>query len=331
MAKEDWFFRRYRTEYGDLSNLLPHEENVRKREEQIMSIINARGDEGIGHVQLATILGIDRKNLTQHMERLIKKGLVIRGPGKQGKYYPTSEYRGPIMTADIISNVAAGMILENDNLQINSPFFRNIANEKSLDLTLFDFSNRIGAIITYLLIQSMNPENKIAGNAANDEEKNLNVERWINDAISSLGYVLLPFFKEWIRVPLTMTSLQDSLVGSDDSSIYERAGLEFLADIRDRPQYTMKQKLISELMGSFSNSYPNIARELEKIDKSTLQQLAARELDHFEHVKRRRIQQNKCKHNYERPQNKIVDKSKSRNRIYEHCRKCHKTKIKWHL
>ena len=224
------------------------------------------------------------------------------------------------------------MILDNEDFQINSPYFRNTKVDNSLDLTLFDFSNKVGTIITYLLIQSMNPENKVTGNATNDEEKDLNVERWIDDAISSLGYVLLPLFKERIRVPLTMATIQDSHVDSDDSSIYERAGLEFLADIRDRPQYTMKQKLISELMGSFSNSYPNIARELEKIDKSTLQQLAARELDHFEHVKRRRIQQNKCKHNYEPLLNKvIVAKSKSQNHRYEYCRMCHKTRIKRHL
>lgn len=304
LANRDWFAERYRKEYGDLSDLLPHEENVKRRQEQIMNVINARGNDGIGHVQLAAILGINRKNLTPHMKRLISKGLVRKGPGLRGKYYPTSEYRGPIMTADILGKLAAGMILENEDLQINSPYFRNTQGKNLLDITLFGFSNKVGAIITYLLIQSMNPENNITGNAANDEEKDLNVERWINDAISSLGYVLLPLFKERIRVPMTMATLQDSLVDTDGSSIKERVGLEFLAYIRDRPQYTIKQKLISDLMGAFSNSYPNITRELQKIDNSTLQQLAARELDHFEHVKRRRIQQNKCKHNYEIAQNK---------------------------
>jgi len=285
-----------------------------------MNVINARGNEGIGHVQLAAILGNNRKNLTPHMKRLISKGLVRKGPDLRGKYYPTSEYRGPLMTAEILSKASAGMILDNEDFQINSPYFRNTEGEKSLDTTLFDFSNKVGAIITYLLIQSVNPENKLTGNATNYEEKDLNVERWINDAISSLGYVLIPLFKEQIRVPLIMTSLERSIVESDDSSIEERAGLEFLAEIGDRPQYTMKQKLISKLMSSFSNSYPNISRELGKIDKSTLQQLAARELDHFEHVKRRRIQQNKCKHAYEPLPNKvIVAKSKSRNRRYEHC------------
>ena len=46
--------------------------------------------------------------------------------------------------------------------------------------------------------------------------------------------------------------VQDSLVDSHDSSIEKRVelqvGLQILADIRDRPKYTLKQTLISELM-----------------------------------------------------------------------------------
>jgi predicted transcriptional regulator len=314
LARKDWFAERYRIEYSDPSNLLPHEENVRAREERIMDVISAHANGGIGHVQLAVILGIDRKNLTPFMKRLISKGLVRRGPGKQGKYYPTSEYRGPIMTADILGKAAAVMILDKEDFQINSPYFRDTKGDDSLDLTLFDFSNKVGAIITYLLIQSMNSENKITGNATNDEEKDLNVERWIDDAISSLGFVLLPLFKDRITVPLTCLHFSsNSAISSID---YQKLGLEFVANAFRLPRYTLKQEFISDLMAAFSNSYPNIKREL-KISNSKLQQLAARELDHFEHVKRRFTCQNKCKHDYEPPQNKvIVDKSKSYNRRY---------------
>jgi hypothetical protein len=109
----------------------------------------------------------------------------------------------------------------------------------------------------------MNPENKIAGNATNDEEKDLNVERWIDDAISSLAYVLLPLFKERITAPLT--SLHLSSKSASSSINYQEVGLEFLANAFDMPRYTLKQEFISELMGAFSNTYPNITRELTKI------------------------------------------------------------------
>ncbi|HET7284950.1 MAG TPA: hypothetical protein VFI70_09720 [Nitrososphaeraceae archaeon] len=77
----------------------------------------------------------------------------------------------------------------------HSPFLRNMVTDKSLEYSLVMFSSKIGAIITYLLIQSMNPDNKIMGDTKNDEEKDLNVQRWIDDAISSLRPILLPVFK----------------------------------------------------------------------------------------------------------------------------------------
>ena len=51
--------------------------------------------DGIGHLELAHKVGINRKNLTPHIRRLMGKNLVVRASGKRGKYYPASkEYRG---------------------------------------------------------------------------------------------------------------------------------------------------------------------------------------------------------------------------------------------
>jgi hypothetical protein len=86
------------------------------------------------------------------------------------------------------------------------------------------------------------------------------------------------------------------------------------------------------LNGSIVSSVRN--RDKKKDDAiaqlyQTKSWLLCAELEHFEHVNSRRIQQNKCKHNYEPLPNKvIVAKSKIHNRRYEHCRKCHKTRIK---
>jgi hypothetical protein len=80
-------------------------------------------------------------------------------------------------------------------------------------------------------------------------------------------------------------------------------------------------------MTSFSNTYPSIHNELEKIrTKSRLHQLADQELNHLEYIKRCSPQQNKCKNEYKPPKNKIIS-AKSPNRI-EHCSKCHKTRYK---
>ena len=60
--------------------------------------------------------------------------------------------------------------------------------EKPLDLTLFDFSDKVGAFITYLLIQSMNPESKITGNTTSDGDKDLEL---VKERMASIENVLV--------------------------------------------------------------------------------------------------------------------------------------------
>jgi predicted transcriptional regulator len=153
---------------------LPRQEYVRKKEGKIMEVISAHHDKGIAHLKLASIVKIDRKNLAPYMKRLMSKGLVKRGKAKQGKYYPTTKgNRSRTITADIFSEAAADMILANQDFPVDSPFLRNeIVTNYSLEQALFMLSNKIGSIITYMLIQSMNPDNKIMSNdTKNDGEK----------------------------------------------------------------------------------------------------------------------------------------------------------------
>ena len=124
------------------------------------------------------------------------------------------------------------------------------------------FSNKLGAIITYLIIQAMNPFNRIMGDTKNDEQKDLNVQRWIDDAMSSLRPALLPLFKDAISVHLES---QYGNVNDDGSITLDKAGLDFMSFGYDRPLYTLKEEFISELMADFSKSYPSISDKLEKI------------------------------------------------------------------
>src|SRR5207247_2610976 len=109
----------------------------------------------------------------------------------------TKDYRGPIITADLFGKGAARIILANEDFPVSSPFFK-LPTGTPLEYALFMFSQKLGAILTYFLIQSMDPSNKIAGDTKNGEEKDLNVQRWIDDAISSLRGFLLPIFKQLV-------------------------------------------------------------------------------------------------------------------------------------
>ena len=83
------------------------------------------------------------------------------------------------MSAEILGQVLASTILDDIDLRIKSPFFRR--NEQEIEYALFEFSNKVGAIITYILIQAMNPLNKFSDNTKNPVEGDLNVETWIDD------------------------------------------------------------------------------------------------------------------------------------------------------
>jgi hypothetical protein len=324
LPSDDWFDLKMNIEYG-LMNLaeLPHEEYVRRTEAKIMKVILAYTDSGISHLQLAHVIGIDRKNLTPHMRRLIIKGLVKRGKGKQGKYFPANKmYRGTILTADLFSKAALGMILTDEDFPVNSPFFTNTLTDKLPEYLLM-FSSKVGAIITYLLIHSMDPANKIMGDTKDEEEKDLNVQRWIDDAISCLGPFLLPIFKEQV-VPI-ITSYSDDYINSNGSIDLNRSELDLLKHLYDRPLYTLNERFISQLVAALSKSYPAITNGLEKI-RSQLPRVVDKEVSHWEYEANCYKQQKICTHDYKIPSNKSLSDKYDNNIL--HCRRCHKNKYK---
>jgi predicted transcriptional regulator len=322
----DWFPARMMLDYDD-ENLadIPHQEYLRRLEARIMMFIRGNQDDGIHHLDLAHKVGINRKNLTSHLRRLMMKGIVIRGNGKHGKYYPaTKKYRGISVTADIFSKVAAGTILDYRDFPIDSPYIRSeIINEnQTLETALFAFSNGVGAIITYLLIQSMNPSNDIPGrDANNDEEKDINVSGWFRDGMSTLGVFLLALFKQYMAGQLTVSS--NSYVKKDGTCDFHRAGMDFLRFLYSEPSYTLDKKFITSLMASFSRTYPSISIQLDKI-KSETPRVVSQEIDRQQYERISYWQQKKCKHDYRLPTNKSLSVKHGNNIL--HCCKCHKNK-----
>ena len=73
----------------------PREDWVRKREAKIVTAVLKSGEYGISHGQLSKTTNIERKNLRSYMKKLIGNGLVTRGPGLQGLYYPTTKALRP--------------------------------------------------------------------------------------------------------------------------------------------------------------------------------------------------------------------------------------------
>lgn len=325
---DDWLEVINKLEYAE-ENLadLPRKEFVRRKEAKIMRILRINSDTGVSHIELARTVQIDRKNLSPYMKRLMKKGLVKRGKGKQGKYYPSiKRYREPIVAADLFGKAAIERILAEEEFPVDSSFFKNNSNNGPFEYALFKFSNKIGAIITYLLIQSMDPSNKIIEEGKDDEEKDLNVKRWMDDAVSSFLPHLLPIFKELI-VSLfhNFKSLYEDYYDSNGSLDLHGGAVRSLGYAFKRPFYTLDHKFISELVTAFTNSYPSLASGLDKI-KAQLPMDVAKQVSRWEYEAYRSQQQTICKHNYKKLTNLYLPIKSKHNLI--HCSKCHKTKYK---
>ena len=330
MGYDDLHSRRKRIEYGKEVLNFHRQYDTRRTEDKIMEVITVNRKNGIAHQKLARILRINRKNLGKYMSRLIDRGLVVRGSGLQGKYYPAvKEHRETSISAEVLGEVLASTILNDNELKIKSPFFRR--SEQGIENALFIFSNKVGAVITYLLIQSMNPLNRISSNTENSVERDLNVETWIDDVITTLRPALLQSIKEHVGPHLE--GLSQSVVVNSDGSInydYDKSGA-FVEFLYGRPRYEISDTIISELMMAFSTLYPNLSKKFERI-RSALPQLVAEEVEHWEYMENKFEHQKVCRHDYRTPTNiellkKYADDQIKRGQI-KHCWKCHKTKRK---
>lgn len=316
---DDWFSQKLKSL---LENKIPEvnpsrQVNLRRIDSNIMNTIVANRDIGIAHCQLASEVKINRKNLTAHMKILIEKELVKRTKGKQGRYFPTARSNRAIYrSADLIGNWAAERMLAeaDEDLPIIDPLLSTEFFEKRLSDILSKFSNKIGIIITYLLIQSMNHSNiPDSDNIEKDDDRNPEIERWFDNALSSLRPILLPFL--WSCVVRQLI-----LVGYPDDKYINaiKAG-----EGSENIPYLLDDKTISVLNWMLSQQYPKMITKLEK-NRSQIPKIIAEQLRHEKYVRYSiRIQQ-KCNHNYKLPLNKILSE-KSGNRI-RHCRKCHSTK-----
>src|SRR5918995_473598 len=146
MGYDDIYSRRKRIEYENEEPDFRRQKETRRTEDRIMELITVNRKNGIAHQELARIIRIDRKNLRKYMSRLIARGLVLRGSGLQGKYYPAvKEYRETSISAEILGSALASTVLEKNNPRIKSPLFRR--SEQEIENALFAFSNKVVAII----------------------------------------------------------------------------------------------------------------------------------------------------------------------------------------
>jgi DNA-binding MarR family transcriptional regulator len=317
--------RKLEQEYENLPpTSSPKEDWIRRKEHKILKVI-FQSENGIAHQQLARIVELDRKTLRPYLQRLISKGLIRRDIGLQGKYYPVKKADlGTSISADIISQYFLSKVLRDEERKFfaDTPYFKTeFTGCSDLEHFIFEFSNRVGGFVTYILIQAMNPANNIAGNTKDNVEKDFDVQRWVGDAISIAQESLLHIFKKGASISLVNRRTKDDSFDMNSPEYFEKVAYDRIKYYMRRPFYILDETVISELMTAFSNLYPELNYALEK-NRLELPTLVDQEVDRLVFSVEKNKIQDACKHNYKRLK---VHLHNRKFRIL-HCAKCHKTK-----
>ena len=307
---------------SEVSN--PREDKIRRIEKKIMEEILLHGDDGISHNDLTKAMNMDRKNLRKYMKTLCEKKLIVRESTKQGKYYPSTRlHQRKDLTADLIVKSYMRNILMDSNFLIESPYFKYhgesfryiLEHDNSVNTALFNFSNKIGALVTYAIIESLNPENMIGQNVNNNKILNYNLERWLDDAISTLVSYLQPIFKDYIYEYL------DCLIKKatrNRSAEYPDGGSVFI-DYLLNSSYLLDKECIEELYSAFFNIYPNLEDPLQKI-KTNIPSILQKMKENRNKLLERKEKQKSCTHTFIKWHNPFIDKD-----VFK-CNECEKLK-----
>ena len=286
--------------------------NREKKHEILMAIRISGIMGGISHKKLARAVRLDPKNLRHHIKILTKKGLVIKGKGLHGKYFPAEElYKDPILTANLLGRSLNRLLRSKKDIILTKkkelvfhkndhPYFRkekkgqkikvdtevreyDFTEYKNLYLplftgktetekNLFEFSNRIGGFVTRTLIEAMNKENY------NDKitdltEQQVMTQEYISKTMSTFVPSLIPAFID--------------LINNNVATL-------------DPDKCLFDDKIIRRLEHAFSNVYPLLGYEFKEIvdnmsyTKESYERFT-RELHNKMELRK------KCEHEYKKP------------------------------
>lgn len=308
-------------------------DRIKRKEGVILKLIIWNSRFGISHGDLADGVGLDRKNLRRYIKRLKSRKMITRAPGKQGKYFPTANvYQDALLTGSFFGEVAISKLLgaesytiPKDNYSSYSDYFSlNFTDNSGLERALFEFSNKIGAFVTYVLIHAMNPRNK---HLIKSDEKDLDqdalVQEWTKDTILSIIPFLLRDFKDAIFGEL------NSIVPSDLDpkkipGVYEDYFLE-------KPFFQLKSETVAELGQKFEALYPLVNIQLDQLLNGLPEAIETYQIREDYFLIRQKAEDT-CKHEFREAKERLVVLFGRRcwipnlNKMM-HCPKCHNTKF----
>jgi len=221
-------------------------------------------------------------------------------------------------SAYLLGNLIKERILPDDcNLVLNdnkeytdvtyTSYFRpKFTNDSELQRVLFEFSNMVGALVLFILIQGLNPANNRIIVSRKYLEQDQLVQEWVKTTLSE------------VVVPDLLRSFKESILPSLHSVFSNPMDpyTDVIKFLYKRPLFQLSEQVIEELEKAYARLYPVMFGALEEMRRELPMEVVKFE-ERLEHAHQRRKLQNVCKHEY----NDLIFTDK---RI-KHCRKCHHT------
>jgi predicted transcriptional regulator len=304
---------------------------VNKR--RVLEAIIRVGRLGISKTDVCKDARIDRKNATKYLVELLSEGLIQKSDGKQGKYFATAKIFDDVtLNAKFLGSLFSQKLLLNRyHLPQSTEWIQTLRQSNFVDFshvphlrpgvsdleplgllqTLFELSNTIGGYVLFILIQAMNPTNKILRIKGETDDEI--IEAWTTESISNIVEMLLPAFKHRIRPHIlkNLISKADPYGGLIDYILKE-------------PFYQLPERVINQLQTIFKVLYPLLYFDLDKIFAHVPKEIEADRLFwEYEYIAKKR--QASCVHEPQEVHDYDLNGQRMSNRFVMHCRRCHKT------
>jgi hypothetical protein len=257
---------------------------------------------GISRKDLAKEVRLNEKNLWRYITRLKTKKQVKKCDGLKGKLLPTDSieesYTDPLSKAKLLGESFRRKVLFSNKFLVTTEdkvefpfkycidytiykryFEPKFKDTDLLEKMLFEFSNRIGAYIVYVLTWAMTQENNEIHNSEHIEEI---VKKVVMTAVSRI-------------LPASILQFRESVFkGIGQYPIGFEAKVQYM---NESPSYILSKKVVDQVKRAILHLYPRVYYELQLMTEYLPMELASKKRFE-EELKNKRLLQKTCHHKY---------------------------------
>jgi hypothetical protein len=220
-------------------------------EKIIISEIIAAGDKGITQTELLSRIGKHVHRST--IFRVAKKGarqkkIRIKREGKNARYFAGEKAAlDAKLGAFVLSSRASSKLFAGYHHYVP----RDLKESDYIEEALFQFSNRVGAFVTFVFVMGMHPENTLLSTDGSEKGNPELIKEWIDNGISPafVSRMFVQFREELLR----------SLSRHGDLPNDFGTKVDFLL------KESLDKEIAKKVTAAFRKLYPTISKDLRDI------------------------------------------------------------------